>query len=51
MDYVYGLIKNFNSEIEEFENAFTDDNDIPTDDRRLRQFEHWYLLEEASAAQ
>ncbi len=46
MDYVYGLIKNYNSEIEEFENAFTDDYDIPTDDRRLRQCEYWYLLKE-----
>lgn len=45
LEYIYNLIKKFNSEIEDFENVFGDELEIPSDDQRLRQFEHWYLLE------
>ncbi|MBP0611593.1 AAA family ATPase [Chryseobacterium sp. cx-311] len=41
--YINGLIKKYDSEIEKYENAFNDRFDIPTDDQRLRQLEHWYL--------
>lgn len=43
VDYIYGLIENYNSDIKKFENAFNDDLDVPTEDQRLRQFEYWYL--------
>lgn len=42
-DFIYDLIKKYNSEIEVFDKAFDDDFDVPSDDQRLRQFEHWYL--------
>lgn len=43
--YISSLIENYDSVIDKFENAFNDEYEIPTDDQRLRQFEHWYLKE------
>lgn len=43
VEYINGLIQKYDSEIEKYENAFNDRFDIPSDDHRLRQFEHWYL--------
>ena len=39
--FISGLIENYDSVIDKFENAFNDEYDIPTDDQRLRQFEHF----------
>lgn len=45
-DFVYNLIKINDSSIEKFDNIFDDLIDIPSNDQRIRQFEHWYLLEQ-----
>lgn len=49
-DYLFNLITINESSLEKFDNIFDDLVDIPSNDQRIRQFEHWYWEEGSSKA-